>query len=62
MSARHRSEWFVDILERGTNELVRTITCKSESHADSVQRGVDINLDHEKFHTVVSFSVPMVNA
>lgn len=46
----------VEIRELETNEVVDTIDCgdKTESQVLRVMNGVNINLDHDKFFTVVT--------
>lgn len=43
-------EWVVLIVEEG-GEVVETIECKGRREAEQVQRGVNINLNHDKFFT-----------
>lgn len=43
----------IEIVAYGTDEVVKTIDCpgKSERQVDKIDRGVNINLDHERFYT-----------
>lgn len=45
----------VEIVQRATEdepeEVVETLTCATEREAEKVERGVNINLDHERFYT-----------
>ena len=47
------TEWQVEIVERGNPEkVIKAISCgSSERHAERVERGVNINLNHDKFFT-----------
>lgn len=45
---------YVKIIELGTDKVVRTIGPLSQSAADRVERGVLINLNHDKFYTLQS--------
>jgi hypothetical protein len=47
------TSWQLEIVERGVPEkVVKTISCgSSERHAAKVERGVDINLNHDRFFT-----------
>lgn len=43
--------WEVQIIESSTGHIVRSIPCSSERAAEKVERGVLINLNHDKYHT-----------
>ncbi len=44
--------WSVEVVERGEPEkVVKTIECGSERRAERVERGVMINLNHDRFFT-----------
>jgi hypothetical protein len=41
----------VEIVERGTDKVVKRIPCASERAAEKVERGANINLNHDGFYT-----------
>jgi hypothetical protein len=43
--------FYVEVLKIGTDEIVRRLGPHDERTAERVERGVSINLDHEKFYT-----------
>ena len=43
----------VQIIEYGTENVVKEIPCSSERKAEKVDRGVSINLDHEHYYTMI---------
>lgn len=44
--------WTVEVVERGSDKVVKEIPCgASERAAEKVERGVNINLNHEAFYT-----------
>lgn len=45
--------WKVEIVSYDTGEVVKTMDAESERQADRIDRGVNINLNHEKFFTRV---------
>lgn len=47
-------KWYVDIIETKTGNVENSIPCDSEGDADIIERGANINLYHEKFHTEVN--------
>jgi hypothetical protein len=50
-------KWFVEVVERGAAEkkVVKRIECgASERMAEKAQRGVNINLNHERFFTRIA--------
>ena len=44
---------FVNVIEIETGIVVRSIKCINENTADRVERGVQINLNHDKFFTEI---------
>ena len=46
-------EFVVQVVEYATEQVVKEIRAVSEPHAESVERGVNINLDHDKYYTTV---------
>ena len=42
---------YVNVIEIETGIVVQAIKCRSESAAVRVERGVQINLNHDKFFT-----------
>lgn len=45
--------WNVQIINSKTGEVVRDIPCDNQRIAERVERGANINLDHENFHTKI---------
>lgn len=45
--------YIVKVIKFENNEVVKEIPCSSERQADRVDDGLNINLDHEKFYTVI---------
>lgn len=43
----------VQIIEYKTNEVVEEIKCKNQRDADRVDRGININLNHDEFYTMI---------
>lgn len=43
--------YYVEIVSYETGEVVKRIECQSERSAERVERGVNINMDGEKFYT-----------
>ena len=43
----------VEVVDNVTDRVVHTITCANADESDSVARGVNVNLDHGRFHTRV---------
>jgi hypothetical protein len=48
------SEFYVHIVEYSTNKSVKTMGPHSENMADRIDSGVSINLDHERFYTIIN--------
>ena len=45
-------KWFIEVVERAAGATVKRIECgASERMAEKADRGVNINLDHERFFT-----------
>ncbi len=53
-----KDKWFVDIIEHGTEKVEKSMECRSETDADRVDGGVNINLNHEKFYTRIRREPP----
>ena len=51
MQADTPKPWRVEVVEDDTQEVVKTIECHTEREAQRVERGLLINLNHERFHT-----------
>lgn len=50
--------WFVEVIDND-GVVIKTFSCASERSAERVERGVSINLDHEKYSTrIVSRATP----
>ena len=48
------TQYYVDVIETATGNTVQSIgPTYSRRSAEQVERGVNINLNHEKFHTEV---------
>ena len=45
--------WKVQIIETETGRVEKSITCGGERAAERVERGVLINLNHDKYHTEI---------
>ena len=45
--------WKVQIIETETGRVEDSIPCYSERDAERVERGVLINLNHDKYHTEI---------
>lgn len=43
----------VQVIEYATSEVVKKIQCDNERMADRVERGLSINLNHDRFFTQV---------
>ena len=43
----------VHIIERSTNKVIKKLRGGTERRAEKVERGANINLDHEKFYTTI---------
>jgi len=46
--------WRVNIRETASDTVIHTIWCNSEREAERVERGVGINLNHDRFHTEIA--------
>ena len=53
MQADTPKPWRVKVVEDDTQEVVKTIRCHTEREAERVERGLLINLNHERFHTSI---------
>ena len=47
------NEWKVQVIEAETNEVVKEIAAPTERQAGMIDDGLNINLNHNKFFTVV---------
>ena len=45
--------WKVQIIETETGRVVESIPCDGEHAAERVERGVLININHDKYHTEI---------
>ena len=41
------------IIEYDTEEVVKRISCPTERRAEKTDEGVNLNLDHDRFYTVI---------
>jgi len=48
-------KYFVEVICYETDDVVKSIECSSERDADRVSYGLNINLNHEKYFTVIVF-------
>jgi len=46
---KEKADTFVEIVDLATNKVVKRIGPMTESKADVAMRGVDRNLDHDRF-------------
>ena len=53
--------WKVQIIETETGRVEDSIPCYSERDAERVERGVLINLNHDKYHTEIVDATQAVN-
>lgn len=44
-------EYKVQIVETATGEVIKTLSYASYSLAEKAERGVNINLNHDEYHT-----------
>ena len=44
----------VEVIDYTTGKCIKTIPCESERAADRVDRGVQINLNHERYYTRIA--------
>ena len=45
--------WKVQIIETETDRVEKSIPCGDEHTAERVERGVLININHDKYHTAI---------
>ena len=48
----------VHIIDRSTNKAIKKLDGGNERRAEKIERGVNINLDHERFYTTVVQPLP----
>ena len=48
-----KNKWRVVIIEYATDKVEKTIECINDRSADKVDAGLQINLNHEKFYTLI---------
>lgn len=46
-------KFLVQIIETDSKKVVETLACNSRSEAERIQRGVNINLNDDDYHTEV---------
>lgn len=44
-------DYYVEVVEYGTDKVVKQLGPMSERKADRVDDGLNINLDHDKYYT-----------
>lgn len=49
MKANHPEGWTVNVTEDATSEVVSSMPAQSERDAERIQRGVEINMNHDEF-------------
>jgi hypothetical protein len=47
------TEWKVQVISCESGEVVKELVCPNERTANRVDDGLNINLNHEKFYTLV---------
>lgn len=49
-----KQRWFVEVIEAATDstheKVIKTIQCDGQRTAERVERGMNINLNHERFY------------
>lgn len=45
--------WTVDIIDRGSQQVVRSVGVMNMREAEQVERGMNINLDRKKYYTCI---------
>jgi hypothetical protein len=45
------AEYYIEIVEYGTGEVIKRMGPKPERFADRIERGANINLNHDKYYT-----------
>lgn len=48
-----QKEWKVQVIDFETNEVVKEISAPTERQAGMIDDGLNINLNHDKFFTLV---------
>lgn len=49
MNQEDSNGWMVKVVEDATGDIVKAIPARNEREAGRIERGIDINLDHDKF-------------
>lgn len=44
----------VEVVDLDTDDIIKSITCYSEKEADTVEKGVNRNLNHFQYYTQIS--------
>ena len=52
-----KKQYFVEIIETGSGKTIEKHGPKSERMAERMERGISINLNHEKYYTWISEEV-----
>ena len=47
-------KYFIDIIRYETDEVVKRLEAPDERTADHIEDGININLDHERFYTLMT--------
>ena len=53
MKATNKEGWTVNVTEDATGEVVTSMPAQSERDAERIQRGVEINMNHDGFTCTV---------
>jgi hypothetical protein len=48
-STMNKQKWVVKVVEDATGEVVKTLPARDQRDAEKIERGIEINLDHEKY-------------
>ena len=51
LQKENNMKYLIEIVETETGEVVETMEATSERTAEKIERGVNINLNHEDYHT-----------
>lgn len=41
--------WVVQVVEDATGEVIKQLPARDQRDAEKIERGIEINLDHEKY-------------
>jgi hypothetical protein len=46
-------EWIVELIEYKTDKVVKEFVCNSERAAERIDGGLNINLNHAEYYTII---------